>query len=369
MRFFNYAPGDEVLQQVSKRISKVIRDGQFIGGEEVGLFEAKFAQFTASSEVVSCGNGLDALSLCLMDLDLPQGSRIAVSGHTFFATWLAILNAGFVPVGVDADILNLQMDPHALAAMLPSGDISAVIYVHMHGIMGDIQEISRLCSENSIPLIEDCAQAHGLKIDGKHVGTFGDYGAFSFYPTKNLPALGDAGAVVSAKNSLRLLRARANYGWMPGERDKHEILGVNTRLDTLQAGILNVHLEFLDAFNVRRGNIAREYSEAIIDAPSIQGIPIGSVSVWHHFPVRVWDRDKFIDFMRSRNVPTQIHYPTPCHQQPALLKSTSIAKLSVALPNVEEISRTIVSLPMHPWLTGSEVDLVVSALREWAENK
>jgi dTDP-4-amino-4,6-dideoxygalactose transaminase len=369
MKFFNYAPDDEIARQVSERISKVIHDGQFVGGQEVLLFETNFAKYTGSSEVVSCGNGLEALTLALLELDLSQGSRVAVSGHTFFATWLAILNAGFMPVGVDANLEDLQMSPESLRAVLDNENISAVIYVHMHGILGDIQKISELCRDKSVPLIEDCAQAHGLNFEGKHVGTFGNYGAFSFYPTKNLPALGDAGAVISVEKPLQNLRARANYGWMPGDRDKHEILGMNSRLDTLQAGILNVHLQHLDSFNSLRSKIAHRYNEAILDANNIQGINKDSISVWHHFPVRTLDREAFVMFMNSRNVPTQIHYQTPCHQQPAYLKKKPNTNAQESFPNVEEISRTIVSLPMHPWLNDGEVDLVVDALVEWVQTK
>lgn len=369
MRFFSYPSKGEMSEKVMHRISTVISQGQFIGGVEVAMFEKSFATYTGASDTVTCGNGLDALSLALQNIQLPNGSRVAVSGHTFFATWLAILNAGHVPVGVDADLVNLQMNPQQLRETLRLKNIQAVVYVHMHGILGEIEEIAGICTEFSVPLIEDCAQAHGLRSASKHVGTFGEYGAFSFYPTKNLPALGDGGAVISDKHGLEIVRSRANYGWLANNRDKHEILGVNSRLDSIQAAILNVHLEYLESLNACRKWIAEQYLEVISGSKLINSIDSEAKSVWHHFPIRVENRLNFIEFMKRRDIPVQIHYLIPCHLQPAFLESQKEMEDTDNLKNVEEISRTIVSLPLHPWLTEEEIRLVVDSLRDWTSQR
>ena len=365
MKFYNYNPPSEISECVSASMLKVIQEGQFIGGPQVMKFEELFGAYTGSNEVVTCGNGLDALSLCILDLNLPPESNIGVSGHTFFATWLAILNSGHIPIGIDADIQNLQMSTSSLKETLDRENLRAVIYVHMHGILGDIKSIAEICKSFSIPLIEDCAQAHGLKLETKHVGTFGDFGAFSFYPTKNLPALGDAGAIITSNKNLDLIRSKANYGWKIHDREKHETIGINSRMDTIQAAVLNVNLEYLDSFNLHRKRIAEMYIEVLEQSSQIHSLPIDTQSVWHHFPIRVERRREFSDFLESRQIPWKIHYATPCHLQPAYLKTLSSSSSSRSLQEVEEISKTILSLPLHPWMTDEEVQMVTHALRDW----
>jgi dTDP-3-amino-2,3,6-trideoxy-4-keto-D-glucose/dTDP-3-amino-3,4,6-trideoxy-alpha-D-glucose/dTDP-2,6-dideoxy-D-kanosamine transaminase len=367
MKFFSYNPSTPVSEKVFTEIQRVINSGQFIGGLDVLKFEEAFGDYTGSSEVATCGNGLDALMLCINDLDLPEKSKIAVSGHTFFASWLAVLNSGHMPVGVDTNLGNLQMSTLALEETIRKEEIKAVVYVHMHGIMGDIQLIADICKSFSIPLIEDCAQAHGLRLETKHAGTFGDYGAFSFYPTKNLPALGDGGAVISLRKKLDSVRTRSNYGWFPGDRDVNRVNGINSRLDTIQAVILKVHLENLDAFNLRRTQIAEKYSEVLQKSIHIDCLSKETQNVWHHFPIRLNKRDLFRKYLSARNIPTQIHYPIPCHLQPAYLNTLTPNSKMNHLPNTELISKTIVSLPLHPWLTDDEVELVTLGLKEWIQ--
>lgn len=366
MKFYKYDPLQLYRNELQEKFLTVLDCGQFIGGREVATFEREFGNYTNTVEVVACGNGLDALKLAILDLNLPKQSKIGVSGHTFFATWLAILDCGHIPIGIDANLENLQMDVSKLQECLEvNPDISAVIYVHMHGILGPIEEVAKYCHDREIYLIEDCAQAHGLRA-GQHVGTFGDFGAFSFYPTKNLPALGDAGAIISKKRELKKIRSMANYGWTTDSKEVHEIVGFNSRLDSLQAGFLNVHLKYLDQLNLKRSKIASQYLESLQLSNSIRCVE-AKVSVWHHFPVLVSDREKFVNFLNSRNIPHQIHYPVPCHLQPAYLKFNFSSKGAQNLQNAYSISQQILSLPIHPWMSDQEVNFVQNALLEWIQ--
>jgi dTDP-4-amino-4,6-dideoxygalactose transaminase len=365
MNYYNFRPHEEHKSELVGAFERVLDSGQFIGGAEVEEFEGNFRKYTSSHEAAACGNGLDALTLIIRNLDLPSGSKIAVSGHTFFATWLSILSAGHIPIGIDTSLENLQMCPLELTKALNGYNIAAVVYVHMHGLLGEIEEIVRICNESGVPLVEDCAQAHGLKLNEKHVGTFGDFGAFSFYPTKNLPALGDAGMVISKQSSLAKIRSFANYGWTNQDRISHENIGMNSRLDTLQAALLNVNLTHLVQLNLAREQIAMGYLKVLQHSKEIKSFNFVGKSVWHHFPILVPNRDEFQRFMIALKVPTQIHYPMPCHRQPAYINSTSNLIQASKLKNTELVSGTIVSLPIHPWMKDEEITLVQDSLKKW----
>lgn len=367
MNYFNY---DLKFRDYSHLIFTYIsslKEGRFVGGSQVSEFECNFANYVESDAVIGCANGLDAIRLSIRTLKLPANSKIAVSAHTFFATWLAILEEGHIPVGVDADINNGQMDLVELLAVLNSHpDIAAVIYVHMHGIAGEIENISEVCKAKSIALIEDCAQAHGLRINGKHVGTFGEFGAFSFYPTKNLPAFGDAGSVVTSATNEEIVRSFANYGWHNSDRDKHWKLGLNSRLDSIQAGILSYWIKRLDGYNKKRILIASMYHEAIQGSKNLKSIGLGRESVWHHFPLLTSNRSEFLKFLESREIPFQIHYKTACHLQPVIRNIPKTAHYKEGdFPHAEKLANEIVSLPNHPWMKKAEICKVKAALRDW----
>lgn len=365
MKFYSYQPDYDLKIRINREINELISASEFIGGKYVQEFEKQFAYYTNAENVVSCASGLDALFLSLKALNLADNSKIAVSGHTFFATWLAILNAGHQPIGVDVDLSNLQMDPEALRKVIDEHQIAAVIYVHMHGFLGDIEKVKDICNTAGTPLIEDCAQAHGLRLGTRHVGTFGAFGAFSFYPTKNLPALGDGGAVISKSNSLDLIRSRANYGWTNGNREEHHTLALNSRLDSLQACILSEHLKLLEEWNGKRRQIADEYRSVLMKSKSLV-VPSGmQASVWHHFPILTNQRNRFLCYLDERKIPFQIHYPKPSHLQPAYLNSPHSFNQSMNLKNTELISKNIVSLPLHPWVEKEHLDYVLEALFEW----
>lgn len=369
MNFFNFRFSGKERIDFLRVTNEVIREGIFVGGTSVGRFEKEFSLLTGAESTVGCANGFDALKLSIRTLNLSPGAQIAVSAHTFFATWLAIIEEGFVPIGIDAQISTGQMDPKKLHKALENNlRIEAVIYAHMHGIAGEIEEIARLCKERQLALIEDCAQAHGLRISGRHVGTFGDFGAFSFYPTKNVPAFGDSGCVISSQNYEVKLRALGNYGWESGNRDKHLYRAFNSRLDTLQAAILLVSLKYLRQNNRKRAKIASIYAGCLKGSSTITVLGEENDSVWHHFPILTEKRDQLIDFLESRGVPCQIHYKTPCHLQPLMKKlNLSIDYTEGDFPVTEKLSKEILSLPMHPWITKSEIKLVEESLKEWCK--
>jgi dTDP-4-amino-4,6-dideoxygalactose transaminase len=369
MKFFNFGFSGKERINLLRATNEVIKEGVFVGGTSVGNFEKEFSLLTGAESTVGCANGFDALKLSIRTLNLSPGAQIAVSAHTFFATWLAIIEEGFVPIGIDAQISNGQMDPKNLQKALDSNlRIEAVIYVHMHGIAGEIEEIAKLCDEKQLALIEDCAQAHGLRISGKHVGTFGDLGAFSFYPTKNMPAFGDSGCVISSQNYEQELRALGNYGWESGNRDKHLYRAFNSRLDTLQAAFLLISLKSLRINNQKRAKIASTYAGFLKGSSTITVLGKENDSVWHHFPILTEKRDQFIDFMESRGVPCQIYYKTPCHLQPIMKKlKLGIDYAEGDFPVAEKLSQEILSLPMHPWITKSEIKLIEKSLKEWCQ--
>lgn len=345
----------------------VINDGQFVQGRHVRNFEQMFAAMHGSRDVVSCGNGLDALRIAIRALSLAPGSRIAVSAHTFFATWLAILEEGHIPIGVDVSLNNGQMSTEQLEEILAAyNDIKAVVYVHMHGILGDIGRVVEICKTRVIPLIEDCAQAHGLSNHGNFAGTFGRYGCYSFYPTKNLFALGDAGCVTVNDGSEEIVRSLANYGWDGNSREIHSRLGLNSRLDTLQAAYLTFWLKKLALLNDKRRKLALFYLEHIPDTSNLKVLGRYSQSVWHHFPLLVRNRDKFREFMLKKGISTQVHYKVACHLQPIVKEKYQATNFSpLKLPNAEQIALKQVSLPMNPWVRNAERNKVVKAVEEW----
>lgn len=367
--FYHMDFDSELKSRIKDAIFSVVMDGQFIGGSPVTNFEQNFTDYLNTSETAGCGNGLDALELAINSLNLPASSKIAVSAHTFFATWLAIINCGHVPVGIDADIRTYQMNPSELKKTLKRiPEIRAVIYVHMHGLAGPIQEISDLCLDSNIPLIEDCAQAHGLWFGENHAGTFGDYGTFSFYPTKNLPAFGDAGCVVSGSHDLATIRAMANYGWYFPDRVKHKISGRNSRLDSIQAAILGLLLQELPKFNDARRSIAKKYYEKLINIDKFMLPLFHENNVWHHFPIQVTNRDGLCSYLEERGIPYQINYAIPCSKQEAYIES-AFEKVHTDSPVADLLSQNALCLPINPWIKEEHLDRIINALHEWSENE
>jgi len=355
--------------EILKNLERVLDDGQFVGGKYVELFERDFAEFSGARFCVGVGNGLDAIRLILEALEIGPGDEVIVPSFTFYATWLAVMQVGATPVFVDVEASSASIDPLLLEGAL-SSKTKAIIVVHLFGVPSDMAAISMFANRNGLKVIEDCAQAHGATIAGKPVGTFGIAGAYSFYPTKNLGALGDAGAIVTDDSLLTdKSLSRRSYGQGATKYD-HVDSGWNTRLDTLQAAILSVNLALLPSYNTRRREIARHYLDALdVRAHHVVSGQIDE-SVWHHFVVKAQNRERFRDYMAGQGVATDIHYPYCSSSTPAVTKYLSslggpeTSHSQVAL----ELSKTVVSLPIGPWMTDGQVEYVAQVLRGLPSN-
>lgn len=356
-----------VRREIDNAIRRTLDSGWYILGREVEAFEAEFAAYirqhcvepVASVGCVGVNSGTDALQLALMACNVGPGDEVITVSHTAVATVAAITLTGATPVFVDIDPLTYTMDPAALTlAITPR--TKAVIPVHLYGHPAEMDMILSIAQHAGLRVIEDCAQAHGASYRGRHVGVLGDFGCFSFYPTKNLGALGDGGAVVSHDPDLlervRLLR---EYGWTPQARYVSQIQGMNSRLDEIQAAILRVKLAYLDRWNNMRRRLALAYAGVLPQGVRLPVEHTGVYHVYHLYVVRTPARDAVQASLRAAAIGTGIHYPVPVHQQPGY---ASYAR--DPLPHTEQIAREILSLPMHPLLTEAQVAQVGEAMTE-----
>ncbi|MDT7950950.1 MAG: DegT/DnrJ/EryC1/StrS family aminotransferase [Acetobacteraceae bacterium] len=341
---------------------RVIDRGNVILGEELERFEAEFAAYCGAAYAIGVGNGLDAMTLILRGLGVGPGDDVIVPGHTFIATWLAVSQAGanIVPVDIDPETYNL--DPALVAGAL-TPRTRAIIAVHLYGQPADMVALARLTAGREVALIEDAAQAHGARRDGGRAGSLAAAAAFSFYPTKNLGALGDAGAVTTNDPLLAdRIRSLRNYG--SSAKYVHEEMGVNSRLDELQAAILLAKLPGLEAKNARRWEIARRYDAGLSNLP---GLVLPKVAgdtepVWHLYVVRSLRRRQLQERLAQRSIGTAIHYPTPPHRQAAYAGQFGTA----TLPHSDKAAGEVLSLPMWPEMTDDEADRVVDEVRQAA---
>jgi dTDP-4-amino-4,6-dideoxygalactose transaminase len=352
--------------EIDAAVARALSSGWYVLGNELRAFETEFAAWLGVPAVIGCGNGTDAIALALRGLGIGAGATVVTVSHTAVATVAAIEMAGATPLLIDIDPVHYTMDPDALSAVLetpPRGlpPIRAVVPVHLYGQPADLDRIVPLCRQHGVALIEDCAQAHGARLHGRRVGTFGDAATFSFYPTKNLGALGDGGAVAVADPDLAArIAALRQYGW-----HQHYIsdeIGVNSRLDELQAAILRVKLRHLDGHNARRVAIAREYTQALAGSTLLAPQPRGDADhVYHLYVTRSPDRDRVQAKLRDAAVGTGIHYPVPVHLQPAY--AGRIALGPSGCKETEAAAREILSLPIYPELTDAQIATVCAALR------
>jgi dTDP-4-amino-4,6-dideoxygalactose transaminase len=351
---------DHYAEEIRVAIDRVLASGWFLGGEEVEAFENEFATYLDAEHAVAVSSGTDAIELALRASGVRPGDRVATVSLTAVATLAAIERAGARPLLVDVDPRTLTLDAEALARLCARIPVKAVVPVHIYGLPANMPRILEIAAEFGAVVVEDCAQAHGAKLEGKACGTWGDIAAFSFYPTKNLGGLGDGGAVVTSQAALadriRLLR---EYGWR--QRHLSEVPGFNSRLDALQAAVLRCKLRRLEAGNARRAAIARRYDEALrgsnLHAPAAAE---GATPVYHQYVVRSAQRDALRSHLASWGVETALHYEHPAHLQPAYSKQNLTA--GERLPHTEAACREVVSVPVFPELTDSEVDRVAQAL-------
>jgi dTDP-4-amino-4,6-dideoxygalactose transaminase len=357
--------------EIDAALARTLDSGWYVLGRETAAFEAEFAAYLSAkspsaNDPVGCvgvNSGTDALHLALWACDIGPGDEVITVAHTAVATAAAISLVGATPVFVDIDPQSYTLDPAAVAAAI-TPRTRALLPVHLYGHPADLAPLLALARRHGLRVIEDCAQAHGATYGGQAVGTWGDLGCFSFYPTKNLGALGDGGAVVGRDPALlEQVRLRREYGWTPHARYVSQVAGMNSRLDELQAAILRVKLRYLDSWNAARRTLAQHYAARLAPTGSLEVVlPIerpGCIHVYHLYVVRCPDRDGVRTRLHAGGIGTGIHYPVPIHRQPAYAHLAHRP-----LPQTEQAAEMIVSLPMHPLLTEVAVDAVAAALQQ-----
>lgn len=348
-------------QEIDTAVAEALDSGWYILGRQVAAFEAEFAAFTHTAGCVGVNSGTDALVLALRACGVGPGDEVITVAHTAVATVAAIRLVGAVPVLVDVDPQTYTMDPQALEAAI-TADTRAVIPVHIYGHAADLAAIQAITRRHGLFLIEDCAQAHGATLHGRPLGSFGELATFSFYPTKNLGALGDGGAIVGQDAALlERVRLLHEYGWTPAARYVSQIEGMNSRLDELQAAILRVKLRHLDAQNAARRVLAAAYNELLPPMAIGPRERPGATHVYHLYVVRVPQRDRVRRSLDAAGIGTAIHYPVPVHLQPAYGPGVVQCR---PLPVTEQMAGEILSLPMYPTLTMAQVTRIVDALTQ-----
>ncbi|GIX50893.1 DegT/DnrJ/EryC1/StrS family aminotransferase [Sphaerotilus sulfidivorans] len=349
------APHEAALAAAMQR---VLASGWYILGEECRQFEAEFARWCGTRHAVGVANGLDALHLILRAMDIGPGDEVIVPANTFIATWMAVSQVGAVPVPVDPRPDTGNIDPEQVAAAI-TPRTRALLPVHLYGQVAEMAALRALADRYGLKLIEDAAQAHGARQHGVRAGALGDAAAFSFYPGKNLGALGDGGAITTNDDALaERLRQLRNYG--SALKYHHECLGVNSRLDELQAAILRAKLPALDAENATRQHLAQRYLAGLADIDV--GLPHtieGGEPVWHLFVIRVAERERVQQALQARGIATLVHYPIACHAQAAYADQDC-----PPLPVASALQHQVLSLPISPVHTEAEIDAVIAALSE-----
>ncbi|MEI7811059.1 MAG: DegT/DnrJ/EryC1/StrS family aminotransferase [Ignavibacteria bacterium] len=353
-----------IKNEIDSAVHDVIESTQFILGKHVGEFECGCAGYLNAKYALGCASGTDALQIIMMAMGIKPGDEVITTPFTFIATAETIAILGAVPVYVDIDEKTYNIDPKKIEAAITS-KTKAVIPVHLYGQATDLDPIIEIAKKYNLSVIEDAAQAFGTEYKGKKVGALADAGATSFFPSKNLGAYGDAGMVFTNDEKLyEKMKMVAAHG--SRERYIHEIPGINSRLDTLQAAILNVKLKYIEQWNKSREHNAKLYCERLSSGNVI--VPFVaefSNHIYHQFSIRVQDRKGLQEFLASREIPVAVHYPVPLHHQPAFKHLSEGLKL----PVVEKITQEIISLPMYPELSVEEIDYITSNILEFVGNK
>jgi dTDP-4-amino-4,6-dideoxygalactose transaminase len=346
--------------EIEAAISRVLAGGWYILGEETRAFEAEFAAYIGVTYAVGVASGTDAVALALRAVGVAPGDEVITVSHTAVATVAAIEQAGARPIFVDIEPASFTLNPARLEQAI-SARTRAIVPVHLYGHPADMEPILAIARRHALAVVEDCAQAHGAAYAGRRVGSFGDAAAFSFYPTKNLGAVGDGGIVVTNRaevaEQLQLLR---QYGW--ASRYISQVRGGNSRLDELQAAILRVKLPYLETWNERRRELAVGYSIRL--AASRLVLPEGVEPfrhVYHLYVVRTPERDALLADLRARGIGAQVHYPVPVHLQPAY---TDLGFGPGSLPETERAAREVLSLPLYPEMSDTNLEQIVQAILE-----
>lgn len=342
-----------------KAVLRVLDSGWFINGKETELFEEHFAAFVNTKYAIACSNGMAAIFISLIALDIGPGDEVIVPSHTAFPSILPVLNAGAKPVFVDIDEKTYTLNSVQIKKSI-TRKTKAVIAVHLYGHPADIHSISGLCKDNRIFLIEDACQAHGAKYKGRFVGSFGDVGCFSFYPSKNMTSCGDGG-IITTNNKDIYEKAKMLLNLGCKDRYNHVLKGYNFRISEFSSAIANEQLKKLPLFNQRRKKIANKYFKLL--SGNVVILPVEkdwAEHVYHLYVIRSKKRDALKKYLETSGIKTEIHYPIPCHKQKAVNRK-NVGKL----PVTEKIVREILSLPMHPQLKDDEIEFIAEKIRDF----
>jgi len=348
----------ELKFEIDDAVARCLASGRYIGGSEVEAFELEFASYLDVGHCVGVANGLDALHLALRAMDIGHGDEVIVPSHTFIATWLAVSQCGATPVPVECDSGTFNIDPRAIEAAVTSRT-KAIIPVHLYGQPADMDPILAVARQHGLKVLEDAAQAHGARYKGRRIGAHGDAVAWSFYPGKNLGALGDGGAVTTNDGEIaERLRVLGNYG--SRVKYENEVKGFNSRLDPIQAAVLRVKLRYLDEWNSRRKTIAQTYAKTLrLPGLIVSPVPDFAESVWHLYVVRHARREQVRNSLNHAGVETLIHYPIPPHLQTAY-RNFHFPKN--ACPIAQKLANEVFSLPIGPHLGEDAIATIVTAL-------
>lgn len=350
--------------QFNDAYKRFLDSGYYILGNEVKTFENAFANYCGTKHCIGTANGLDALTLIFQSYKalgkLKEYDEVIVPANTYIASILSIIHAGLTPVLVEPDVSTLNISPLEIEKAITS-KTKAILAVHLYGQLADMQSINEIAKANNLLVIEDAAQAHGAQdSNGKKAGNLGNAAGFSFYPSKNLGALGDGGAVTTNDTKLaEMVSKLRNYG--TSSKYVNDVIGYNSRLDELQAIFLNIKLPMLDLDNAKRISIAKFYSKSIKNSKiKLPKVAYNLSHVFHQFVIRVTNRDDFQAYLKSNQVETLIHYPIPPHKQKALL-----AYKSLNLPITEAIHSTIISIPISPVMPQTEIEKIVELINAY----
>jgi len=354
--FFKYQ------KEFEDKAVEVLRSGWYILGREVTSFEEEFATYVGTKYSVGLGNGLDALYLAFRALGIGEGDEVLVQGNTYIASVMGITMNGATPVFIEPDEY-FNIDAAKLEEKI-TDKTKAILVVHLYGQASNMGPVVEICKKHNLKLVEDCAQAHGAKFNGQSVGSFGDVGCFSFYPSKNLGAFGDGGAITTDNkeiaDTIKMLR---NYG--SEKRYYNKVVGVNSRLDEMQAGLLRVRLKHMAELEKEKREICERYlAEIKNDLITLPGIREGATHIWHQFVIRCDSRDDLLEYLDKKGIGTIIHYPIPPHL------SEAYAYLGVgegALPITERYAKTVLSIPLYNGMTREEQDYVIKAINEYGK--
>jgi dTDP-4-amino-4,6-dideoxygalactose transaminase len=353
----------ELRAELEAAFNRVLDSGWFIMGPELEALEAEFADYCGVDYCVGVGNGLEALHLLLRAYGIGPGDEVIVPSNTFIATWLAVSHCGATPVPVEPDINTYNIDPHCISAAV-TPRTRAIIPVHLYGQPADMDQINQIAGRHGLVVIEDAAQAQGARYKGRRAGSLGHAAGTSFYPAKNLGALGDGGAILTNDRAIAdKVRRLRNYG--SEIKYQHELVGYNSRLDELQAALLRAKLRMLDEWNRRRAEIVRAYQQALNGSEVVlPHVPEWADPVWHLYVICSPERDVLQDFLRARGIETMIHYPTPPYRQ-RCYADRSWGDLPIA----DRLAREVLSLPIYPTMSPVEISYLTDAVSSFSHSR